>query len=492
MNKEEVRVKMNALQRALHIETHVARIIGKQSITGVQFDVTRANFYIHVLEERTRSLYRHIRPHLQLEVESPYSVPVHKPFLKSGGYSDAVKKWFEGGDITQVSAPFTRVRFVEPDLGKRGKLINQLLRLGWVPREYTPITEKGGGGSPKLTVDGEVCPSLLEIGDELGRSIAEWYILKHRQSQIKGLVSIVRDDGRIPAEAHTIGTPTYRFRHSKVVNIPKAAEHVVFGKQMRSLFTVKGKNLHQRINERGRIDEEINKLERSLYRLNIGHQGYKMVGHDASGLELRILAHYIGDEEFTRQVSEGDPHTANQIAAGLPTRDAAKTFIYAFIYGAGNRKIGLIVGGGTAEGRAIKQRFLEANPKLAGLIEGVRSAARKGWIKGIDGRRVRIRRDPVTRQPQVHKALNTLIQTGGALVMKYSMVWLDLAISFEGLNNNKVIDMHDEGQNEVTEEDAKRVAYLAEESIRVAGQYLGIKCPLDAEASIGIRWSETH
>jgi DNA polymerase I-like protein with 3'-5' exonuclease and polymerase domains len=221
-------------------------------------------------------------------------------------------------------------------------------------------------------------------------------------------------------------------------------------------------------------------------------RAYNLVGHDASGLELRVLAHYINDEKFTKEVSEGDPHTANQLAAGLPTRDAAKTFIYAFIYGAGNKKIGSIVGGGTAQGRAIKERFLAANPKLGALIEGVQRAASKGWVKGIDGRRVRIRKDPDTGRPQVHKALNTLIQTGGALVMKYSMVWLDLAKNAEGLDATKVIDMHDEGQNETLAEHTQRYRWLAEESIRVAGRYLGMRCPLDAESKVGKRWSETH
>ena len=322
-----------------------------------------------------------------------------------------------------------------------------------------------------------------------------WYTLKHRQSQIKGFLKHIRTDGRIPADAHTIGTPTYRFRHTKVVNVPKAASHVVFGKQMRSLFTVKGKNLHQRITQRGKEDELINEIERQLYNSRLrpyAKQGYKLVGHDASGLELRILAHYINDETFTHSVADGDPHTANQLAAGLPTRDAAKTFIYAFIYGAGNKKIGSIVGGGVAQGRAIKERFLEANPKLAALITGVQSAAGKGYIKGIDGRRVRIRKDPVSKRPQVHKALNALIQTGGAIVMKYSMIWLDLAANAEGLEYMKVIDMHDESQAEVIDDDAPRYAYLAVQSIRKAGEYLELRCPLDAEAKINTRWSKTH
>ena len=149
---------MNALQQALHMESHVARIIGKQSLTGVAFDVTRAHWYIHVLEESTQQLYREARPSLQLVVTQPYTVPINRPFLKSGDYSDNVRKWYSGRDIEQVGGVFTRVAFDEPDLGKRQQIVEQLLRLGWKPREYTPVTEKGGGNNPKLTVDGEPCP----------------------------------------------------------------------------------------------------------------------------------------------------------------------------------------------------------------------------------------------------------------------------------------------------------------------------------------------
>ena len=146
---------MNALQRALAIETHVARIVGKQSLNGVQFDKPRASFYVFELEVRAQELYRKIRPHLQLEVDRPYKQStdsVNKPWLKSGDWSKSVIAWY-GEDIPDIMGAFSRVEFVEPDLGKRAKLIEQLLKLGWNPAEYTPVTEKGGGGNPKLTVD---------------------------------------------------------------------------------------------------------------------------------------------------------------------------------------------------------------------------------------------------------------------------------------------------------------------------------------------------
>ena len=89
--------------------------------------------------------------------------------------------------------------------------------------------------------------------------------------------------------------------------------------------------------------------------------GYKLVGCDASGLELRMLAHYLAfydGGEYAKTVIEGDIHSLNQEAAGLETRDQAKTFIYAFLYGAGDAKIGEIVGGSAREGQMLKRKFL--------------------------------------------------------------------------------------------------------------------------------------
>lgn len=245
-----------------------------------------------------------------------------------------------------------------------------------------------------------------------------------------------------------------------MVNVPKAASYVPFGWQMRSLFTVP--------------------------------RGRRLVGHDASGLELRMLAHYINDDDFSKEVVDGDIHTKNQVAAGLPTRDAAKTFIYAFNYGAGDVKIGRIVGGGRKEGKRIKSEFLANNPKLATLIEQAQRAAGRGYLVGLDGRKIRMRRDKDSGQVQVRKALNTLLQAAGATVMKYSMIMLDEWDRIEGLDAKKVIDMHDEGQTDVAKDDAERHAELAADSVRAAGEYLQLNVPLAGEAKIGLNWAQTH
>ena len=218
-----------------------------------------------------------------------------------------------------------------------------------------------------------------------------------------------------------------------------------------------------------------------------------LVGHDASGLELRMLAHYMNDDDYTELILHGDIHTHNQKLAGLPTRDDAKRFIYASIlYGAGDQKTGEIIGKGAREGKAIKAKFFSSQPSLKSLIEGVSKAASRGYLVGLDGRRLIMRRNPKNGQVQTHKALNTLLQGGGSVLMKHSIVILDRLIKENGLHSLKVVDYHDEAQFECLPHEADLHGELAIQSIRDAGILLGLRCPMDAEYSVGRNWSETH
>ena len=119
--------------------------------------------------------------------------------------------------------------------------------------------------------------------------------------------------------------------------------------------------------------------------------GNVLVGVDASGLELRMLAHYMNDEEYINEVVNGDIHTTNQNLAGLESRDTAKTFIYALVYGAGDEKIGSVVGGSRKQGKELKERFLTNLTALKTLKEKVQRADKRGFLKGLDGRKNYIR-----------------------------------------------------------------------------------------------------
>jgi DNA polymerase-1 len=199
--------------------------------------------------------------------------------------------------------------------------------------------------------------------------------------------------------------------------------------------------------------------------------GKVLIGADAASLELRMLAHYMKDEQYAKEIVEGDIHTKNQTAAGLQTRAQAKTFIYALLYGAGPAKIGKIVGGSAKEGHELISNFLRNTPALKRLREKVESLSEKGTLPGLDGRQLQVR--------SAHAALNTL-------------VILDSKLRKFAPSAQFVANVHDEWQIECNEVDADLVGDLAVSSIKEAGIELGLRCPLDGEYKKGKTWASTH
>ena len=209
-----------------------------------------------------------------------------------------------------------------------------------------------------------------------------------------------------------------------------------------------------------------------------------MIGTDASSLELRCLAHYLDDKDYTNEILNGDIHTANQKAAGLETRDQAKTFIYAFLYGAGAAKIGKVVGAGPKKGNILINNFLTNLPKLKQLRKDIQEAAQEGTIIGLDGRYLHIRK--------VYSSVNTLLQGAGAIVCKEWLVYMDKRIRRTGLDARLVASVHDEYQFEVSKKDVNRFGLITKEAMKEAEESLGMKCPLDCTHKAGLTWSETH
>lgn len=277
--------------------------------------------------------------------------------------------------------------------------------------------------------------------------VLEYLTLSKRIGMLKSWLDNCQDDGRIHGRVNTCGAITGRMTHSapNMAQIPSDATY-------RKCFTVP--------------------------------EGHKLVGVDASGLELRMLAHYMDDAEYTDLILNGDIHTHNQHAAGLTERSQAKTFIYAFLYGAGDGKIGAITGGGAKEGAKLKAAFLSSLPALDKLLSRVQRVAAKGSVPGLDGRRVMVRSE--------HAALNTLLQSAGAIVMKQALVIAVAKLASYKYPYKLVAQVHDELQLEVPEEYAVQVGAVVRNAIREAGRQLELRCPLDGEYKIGDTWAETH
>ena len=213
-------------------------------------------------------------------------------------------------------------------------------------------------------------------------------------------------------------------------------------------------------------------------------RGNKLVGIDASGLELRMLAHYMNDKEYTNEILNGDIHTTNQKLAGLESRSQAKTFIYALLYGAGDAKLGSVAKRNRAGGKELRRQFLNSLPSFKHLVQRVQRESKAGFVKGLDGRKLHIRSE--------HAALNTLLQGAGAIVMKEALVILDKILKRLSLDAKFVANVHDEWQIECKTEDAEQVGKLGVTAIIEAGKKLNLTCPLDGDYSVGDGWHETH
>jgi len=256
--------------------------------------------------------------------------------------------------------------------GSRQQIAERLIEKGWKPKKRTP---KGNIIVDETTLEGIDIPEA--------KAIAEYLMLQKRIAQVESWIDAIQTDGRVHGQVITNGAVTGRMTHHSpnMAQVPNSGSP--YGPDCRELWTVK--------------------------------KGYKLVGIDASGLELRMLAHYMKDDAYTTEVVSGDIHTANQKAAGLETRNQAKTFIYAFLYGAGSAKIGSIVGGSSKEGQALITSFLRNTPRLKALREKVsRIYSQKAWLPGLDGRKLLVRSE--------HSALNTLLQGAGAIAMKQALV----------------------------------------------------------------------
>mgnify|MGYP005993768287 FL=1 len=411
---------------SIELEHKVAQIIQKQHERGFKINVVEAYELQSKFQEDMNDLTTKVRqtfPPMKIEEEF-----IPKSNNKARGYVKGV--------------PFTKVKYKEFNLGSRQQIAERLMLLGWKPKKKT---DKG-----HVIVDEKVLSEIHNIPE--AKLINRFLMLQKRIAQVNSWIEGIKEDGRVHGKVITNGTITGRMSHQSPNMAQIPAVYSPYGKECRALWTV--------------------------------NKGYKLVGVDASGLELRMLAHYMNDKDYIYEVVNGDIHRANQAAAGLESRDKAKTFIYAFIYGAGSKKIGSIIGGSERDGERAKEKFLRATPSLRSLREKVERVAQRRWVRGLDQRKI------IIRHP--HAALNTLLQGAGAIVMKYALTLLEQYVINKQIKAFPVVNVHDEFQYEVEESRAEEFGRLAVQSIIDAGKKLNIRCPLNGEYKIGNNWSETH
>ena len=428
---------------SLKLEHDVAKVVYRQIRNGWTLNERDASLLLGELREKLNNVEVEVRNTFKpLPVWIPLPHPGDKKYNKDGSTSKRYQAQIDkGAHWHPLSKQWGYNIYPEFNLGSRQQIGRYLQHFGWKPKEYT---EKGSVIVNESVLNGVDIPQAQQI--------AEYLMLQKRVAQVQSWLDSVEDDGRVHGYVNSNGAITGRMTHSKPNMAQVPAGYSPYGKECRSLWIVP--------------------------------KGYKLVGCDASGLELRMLAHYMNDEKYTNEILNGDIHTANQLSAGLDTRDQAKTFIYAFLYGAGDEKMGSIVGAGAWQGKEAKKKFLDNTPALRFLRERVNLASRRGYLVGLDGRKIWVRSE--------HSALNALLQGAGAVIMKKALVLLDNYAILKGIDYKIIGNIHDEIQTEVLDKDSELFGELAVKAIREAGETFHLKCPLDGEYKIGASWNETH
>ena len=301
---------------SIKLEHKVTHILEQQKENGFLFDEKEAMLLTAELSSKLKETENKVH-----ETFKPIWIDdkIIKPKLKKNGelskqglteqeYNDIIKGTLE-------RKPFMRKTLQEFNLGSRKQIGQRLQELGWKPNKFTPTGQ--------AIVDENTLKKITHIKE--AKLIADFLLYQKRLAQVHSWIEALEKDNRVHGSVISTGAITGRMAHRNPNMAQVPAAYSPYGKECRSCWTVP--------------------------------EGYKLVGIDASGLELRMLAHYMADEEYINEIINGDIHTANQQFAGLKSRDEAKTFIYALIYGAGDEKIGSIIKGNRADGKRLRERL---------------------------------------------------------------------------------------------------------------------------------------
>ena len=429
-------------KESVDLEHQVVKIMNQQETNGFKFDSKSATLLLAQLRERLQSVedevHKTFKPRwVDDRIVKPY-IKKDGSLSKRGLTDDEYDKCLANTDFE----PFMRRKLEPFNLGSRKQIGEYLIEMGWKPERFTPTNQP--------IVDEKTLSQITHI-HEAGL-IAEFLLLQKRIAQIDSWIEAVEEDNRVHGFVIPNGTITGRMTHRNpnMAQVPSLASP--YGEECRACWIV--------------------------------DEGYKLVGIDASGLEIRMLAHYMNDEEFINEIINGDVHSSNQKLAGLKSRNQAKTFIYALMYGAGDEKLGKVVGGNKADGSRIRKHFFANKPSFKSLRDRVQRAATKKYLKGLDGRKIYIR--------NAHASLNSLLQGAGAIVMKQALTLADKWATCNNIDYKFVANIHDERQVEVKEEYADFFGDMAVKSIVESGKHFNLRCAMDGEYKVGGNWSETH
>lgn len=497
-----------------------------QEITGFKFDVEGGKKLAKRIEEMMEEIRLEVEPQLpkrplKKSEESFYRMPA-KPYKSDGKYSAAWLKFIEkhgGKAVGHGKWDFYGKKYsIEPglvldvkmpmEMANQDQMKDWFLENGWKPTLWN--YQRGPDGkpvrdsktkqliqtSPKIQEQGKICKNLEKMEGDIVKKVVKWLSLRNRQSVLNGWLENERlvMDGRIGAGRTGIAA-THRQKHKTVVNVPKASEKVLLGKEFRSLW--------------------------------ICEEGMKIAAGDAAALEGRVQGHYCHKYDngaTAEELLKGDVHSKNARFAFYnhvpevnkfditsptfskddpvfkPYRDWSKNGYYACMYGCAGPKLASTLGIPVKMGKEKLEAFWNANPATKALKENLEkyweSAGRSKYLPAIDGRMLCTRKKSAL--------LNTIFQSCGGIAMDYALCFMDIWLGglkwkdrkpyyeYKGFTVRRIGYWHDEVEFECDEPVAEEIAEMIERAIEKAGQYLKLKVPLAGEGKVGINWMETH
>lgn len=453
----------------LRAEHDAAEFEARTRVSGWRFDEAGGHALVKELEAAMKKIEAKIEPKLGYHVELIDKTPKTPKYKSNGEYTAVsariLSEYFERNiasadalnDIPPIepNTEFQRKKKVKTKLGNLEYVKEFLFGIGWEPDDFNFKRLPSGDfqkTGPKLTTS-----SLEKLG-EIGLAIDEWTTLRSRKSITEGWLKEVKD-GRLHGRAWNIGTPTFRWRHELIANLPSATCH--WGHKMRALF--------------------------------LAEDDHVIVGADSAGNQFRVLAHYIDDEDFTKEVLTGDVHQKNADILGC-SRAAAKRWIYAYLFGAGAGKLGLYITGvmNPSVGNDSKDKYAKAIPGLATVKASLEAQFNRsklltgqGYIKGLGGQRVYVR--------ESYQALNYLLQSAEAATMKIAIGYIKRKIEAEGLTPHcePRLMYHDEFQYTCHKDYADKLGAILVEGLTEAPKLLGVNI-MSGDYQVGTNLAETH
>lgn len=455
---------------AINLEHKVALLLKEAKERGFYFDLNKALDIRRDLDKE--------RSKLDELIVFP-DVPKYEWFIPK---KDNIKK----GYVKDV--PFLKTKYVPFNPNSGQHIINECWKAGWKPTEKTeghkeflkdPPWDKEERRKKKeryekygwKVSEGNLATLPDDAPDSL-RHYLKRLIYETRIRKLDEWCGLLGEDGAIHGNIIGLGAWTHRMTHQNpnLANIAAKKSIKYNTEELKALALDLGGKLRE---------------------LWVARKDHVLVGTDAEGIQLRVLAHYMEDDEFTEAVTYGkkedgtDPHTLNQKRIGRGSRDNSKTFIYAFILGAGDEKVGEIYGISKREGGELKEGYINSTPGLKRLKSGrIPSDAHQGYTIGFDGRKILCN--------SKHLMMAAYLQGGEAIVMKTAVVLAIDRMRQKNIEAYLVNVVHDEMIFECLPEVAEEVKIITEWSIAEAGKVLKLRCPMKGVGAIGKTWLEVH